>query len=70
MFRENLSKIIQRKDLNETEMSQMITEIFSGEITDEKWFITIWCTLFKCLCFDFVSEFVRKNIRESMPIFS
>jgi len=34
MFRENLNKIIQRKDLNETEMSQMITEIFSGDITD------------------------------------
>jgi anthranilate phosphoribosyltransferase len=34
MFRENLNKIIRRKDLNETEMSQMITEIFSGDITD------------------------------------
>lgn len=34
MFRENLNKIIQRKDLSETEMSQMITEIFSGDITD------------------------------------
>ncbi|MDF1591754.1 MAG: anthranilate phosphoribosyltransferase [Desulfobacterales bacterium] len=34
MFRENLNKIIQRKNLNETEMSQMITEIFSGDITD------------------------------------
>ena len=34
MFRENLNKIIQRKDLNETEMSQMISEIFSGDITD------------------------------------
>ncbi|MEW6673620.1 MAG: anthranilate phosphoribosyltransferase [Thermodesulfobacteriota bacterium] len=34
MFRENLHKIIQKKDLNETEMSQMITEIFSGDITD------------------------------------
>lgn len=34
MFRENLNKIIQGKNLNETEMSQMITEIFSGNITD------------------------------------
>jgi len=34
MFRENLNKIIQRKDLNEAEMSQMLTEIFSGNITD------------------------------------
>jgi len=34
MFRENLQKIIQRQDLNEAEMSQMLSEIFSGEITD------------------------------------
>jgi len=34
MFRENLKKIIERKDLSETEMSRMITDIFSGEITD------------------------------------
>ena len=34
MFRENLLKIIQRKDLNEAEMSQMISDIFSGDITD------------------------------------
>jgi anthranilate phosphoribosyltransferase len=34
MFKENLSKIIQKKDLNEEQMSQMITEIFSGNITD------------------------------------
>jgi len=34
MFRENLNKIIQGKNLGETEMSQMITEIFSGNITD------------------------------------
>ncbi len=34
MFRENLSKIIQGENLNETEISQMITEIFSGNITD------------------------------------
>lgn len=34
MFRENLNKIIQKKDLNEVEMSQMLLEIFSGDITD------------------------------------
>jgi anthranilate phosphoribosyltransferase len=34
MFKEHLAKIISRTDLNETEMSQMITEIFSGDITD------------------------------------
>ncbi|MDM8525080.1 anthranilate phosphoribosyltransferase [Desulfococcaceae bacterium HSG8] len=34
MFRENLSKIVQRTDLNEAEMAEMITEIFSGNITD------------------------------------
>ena len=34
MFRENLNKIIQGKNLSETEMSQMISEIFSGNITD------------------------------------
>lgn len=34
MFREHLNKIVQRKDLNEAEMSEMITEIFSGNITD------------------------------------
>ncbi len=34
MFKENLNKIISGNDLSETEMSQMITEIFSGEITD------------------------------------
>jgi anthranilate phosphoribosyltransferase len=34
MFRENLSKIVQKKDLSEAEMSQMITDIFSGDITD------------------------------------
>ena len=34
MFRENLNKIISKNDLSETEMSQMITEIFSGNITD------------------------------------
>ena len=34
MFRENLKKIIKRNDLSDTEMSLMITEIFSGKITD------------------------------------
>ena len=34
MFRENLNQIVQRKDLNENQMAQMITEIFSGDITD------------------------------------
>ncbi len=34
MFRENLIKIIHRNDLSETQMYQMITEIFSGNITD------------------------------------
>ena len=34
MFRDNLSHIIQGKDLSETQMSQMITDIFSGKITD------------------------------------
>jgi len=34
MFRENLKKIIERKNLSETEMAQMIADIFSGDITD------------------------------------
>jgi anthranilate phosphoribosyltransferase len=34
MFKENLSKIIQKKDLNEEQMSRMITDVFSGTITD------------------------------------
>ncbi|MGB6011932.1 MAG: anthranilate phosphoribosyltransferase, partial [Desulfobacterales bacterium] len=34
MFTENLSKIVQRNDLNETQMAQMITKIFSGNVTD------------------------------------
>lgn len=34
MFTENLRKIVEREDLNESQMSQMITEIFSGSITD------------------------------------
>jgi anthranilate phosphoribosyltransferase len=34
MFRENLNKIVRKTDLSEEEMSEMITEIFSGIITD------------------------------------
>jgi anthranilate phosphoribosyltransferase len=34
MFREYLNKIVRKIDLNEEEMSEMITEIFSGNITD------------------------------------
>ena len=34
MFQENLKKIIKGDDLTETQMSQMITEIFSGSVTD------------------------------------
>ncbi|RPH53027.1 MAG: anthranilate phosphoribosyltransferase [Desulfobacteraceae bacterium] len=34
MFRENLKKMIARKDLSEIEMAQMIADIFLGEITD------------------------------------
>ena len=34
MFRENLNKIVHRNNLSETEMSEMITEIFTGSITD------------------------------------
>ena len=34
MFRDNLSHIIQGKDLSEAQMSKMITDIFSGKITD------------------------------------
>lgn len=34
MFRENLNKIIRKEDLSESEMAQMITDIFSGNITD------------------------------------
>ena len=34
MFRENLNKIVHRKNLSGNEMSEMITEIFSGSITD------------------------------------
>ncbi len=36
MFRENLSKIVQGNNLSETEMAQMISEIFSGTITDSQ----------------------------------
>ena len=34
MFRENLNQIVRRKNLTENQMAQMITEIFSGDITD------------------------------------
>ena len=34
MFRENLNKIVHRKNLSGNEMSEMITEILSGSITD------------------------------------
>jgi anthranilate phosphoribosyltransferase len=34
MFKENLNKIVKRENLNEEQMSQMITDIFSGNITD------------------------------------
>ncbi len=34
MFRENLNKIVQRIDLTEAEMSQMIGDVFSGTLTD------------------------------------
>lgn len=33
-FKEHLSKIMQRRDLSETEMSRTMMDIFSGEITD------------------------------------
>ena len=34
MFKENLKKIIDRIDLSESQMSDMFTEIFSGNVTD------------------------------------
>ena len=34
MFKESLNKIVHRIDLSESEMADMMTEIFSGEITD------------------------------------
>lgn len=34
MFRENLRKIVRRENLSEDEMSYMITDIFSGSVTD------------------------------------
>jgi anthranilate phosphoribosyltransferase len=34
MFKENLSRIIEKQNLNEEQMSRMITDIFSGNITD------------------------------------
>jgi anthranilate phosphoribosyltransferase len=36
MFRENLNKIINGNDLSESQMSQMISEIFSGNVTDSQ----------------------------------
>jgi anthranilate phosphoribosyltransferase len=36
MFRENLNKIVRGEDLNEEQMARMITEIFSGNITDSQ----------------------------------
>lgn len=33
-FKDNLGKIMKRKNLTDVEMSQMVTDIFSGEITD------------------------------------
>ena len=34
MFREHLNKIVRRNDLTQDQMAQMITEIFSGTVTD------------------------------------
>ena len=34
MFRENLNKIVRGNNLSADEMAQMITEIFSGNVTD------------------------------------
>ena len=34
MIREGLVKIVKRQDLDETEMTQIMTEIMSGETTD------------------------------------
>ncbi len=34
MFRENLNSVVHGNDLNESQISEMITEIFSGNITD------------------------------------
>jgi anthranilate phosphoribosyltransferase len=34
MFREHLKKIVNHQDLQQEEMARMVTEIFSGEITD------------------------------------
>jgi anthranilate phosphoribosyltransferase len=36
MFRENLKKIIERQDLQQSEMGDMISAIFSGDITDSQ----------------------------------
>ena len=34
MFRDNLNKVVQNVDLNEAEMSQVMMEIFAGNVTD------------------------------------
>ena len=34
MFKKNLGKIVQRNDLTEAQMAQMITDIFSGNVTE------------------------------------
>lgn len=34
MFRQNLNQIVKGKDLSENQMAQMITDIFSGNVTD------------------------------------
>ncbi|MDM8535589.1 anthranilate phosphoribosyltransferase [Desulfobacterales bacterium HSG17] len=34
MFRQNLNKIVQKNNLNEKEMSEMLTDILSGNLTD------------------------------------
>ncbi|MBW2239368.1 MAG: anthranilate phosphoribosyltransferase, partial [Deltaproteobacteria bacterium] len=34
MFKKNLGKIVQRNDLTEPQMAQMITDIFSGNVTE------------------------------------
>ncbi|MBF0101256.1 MAG: anthranilate phosphoribosyltransferase [Desulfobacterales bacterium] len=36
MFRDYLKKIIQRQDLNDSEMAELITDIFSGTITESQ----------------------------------
>ena len=36
MFRDNLNKVVQNVDLSEAEMSQVMMEIFSGNVTDSQ----------------------------------